>query len=166
MKTKFFVFGKLKTPGLRDTGDYYIKLLRSWTEVEEIELRPQTVPDKSPITRLKIQEKEGELLLEQIEKRADPRHFYLLDEKGKPRTTYQWAEWLQDEEKKGGNGLTLSFCIGSSLGFSEPVRKKAKGLFSLGPQTLSHELARVVLLEQVYRAQSVTKGHPYHNEGS
>ncbi|MBC7387253.1 MAG: 23S rRNA (pseudouridine(1915)-N(3))-methyltransferase RlmH, partial [Cryobacterium sp.] len=59
----------------------------------------------------------------------------------------------------------VAFCVGSSLGFSEALRGKARGLFSLGPQTLSHEIARLVLAEQLYRSFSVLRGHPYHHEG-
>lgn len=89
---------------------------------------------------------------------------YLLDEKGRARPTLEWAELVRGWESTGLRELIL--CVGGSLGFSPEVRGKARGLFSLGPQTLPHELARVVLLEQLYRAWSVTRGHPYHNEGS
>lgn len=158
-------FGKLKTPGLREAADYYKKLARSWLTVDEIELKPLSVPDKSPDTRLRIQEKEGQLLLDRLKSELPGRGiFYLLDEMGKPRPTQAWAQEFRSWESDSIS--SIAFCVGSSLGFSAEVRQRAKGLFSLGPQTLPHELARVVLFEQIYRACSVTKGHPYHNEGS
>jgi 23S rRNA (pseudouridine1915-N3)-methyltransferase len=158
-------FGKLKTPGLREAADYYLKLSNAWLPVEEIELKPLAVPDKSPASRKRIQEREGELLLQRLEKEVSPRGaLFLLDEAGKPRSTRQWAEAVRSWERE--DVTELVFCIGSSLGFSEDVRARAKGLLSLGPQTLPHELARVVLLEQIYRAWAVVRGHPYHNEGA
>jgi 23S rRNA (pseudouridine1915-N3)-methyltransferase len=159
MKLQLLAFGKLRTPGLRDAVDYYLRNIRPWVEIEEIELKPLSVPDKSPSTRARIQREESELVLKRL---SAARGYYLLDETGKPRRTLEWAEQVKAWEIGGG---PIGVVIGSSLGFSPELKKQAQGLLSLGPQTLSHELARVVLLEQLYRAWSVTRGHPYHNEG-
>ena len=165
MRLSLIAFGKLKTPGLREAADYYQKLTRGWISFEEIELKPLPVPDKSPSTRIQIQEKEGALLLQKIKSDSMSRSLYfLLDETGKSLTTEQWAQNFAQWETLGSTQIYL--CIGSSLGFSAHIRKGAQGIFSLGAQTLPHELARVVLLEQIYRACSVLKGHPYHNSGS
>jgi 23S rRNA (pseudouridine1915-N3)-methyltransferase len=161
MKLQLIAFGKLKTPGLREAAEYYSKILRPWAPLEEIELKPLEVPDKSAATRKQIQEREAELLLKKIPERGV---FYLLDEGGRAQDTQKWASLVREWE--GASLSSVSLCVGSSLGFSDGLRKRARGLLSLGPQTMSHELARVVLLEQVYRAWSVTRGHPYHNEGS
>lgn len=164
MKIWVFAFGKLKTPGLRESADYYQGLLRSWVSIEEVELRPLPVPDKSPATRKQIQEKEGVLLLDRISKQLSSRSLiYLLDEGGKSFSTQQWAQLSRDWEGSGAPDIAL--CIGSSLGFSTAVRKTARATLSFGPQTLPHELARVVLYEQIFRAWSITRNHPYHNEG-
>jgi len=164
MRLQLFAFGKLRTAGLRETADYYLRNLRPWTELHEEELKPLHVPDKSPGHRARIQEKEGALLTERLGKTVPPRgRIYLLDETGKNMTTRHWAELARELEASGTPAA--AFCIGSSLGFGEAPRARAHGLFSLGAQTLSHELARVVLLEQLYRAWSVIRGHPYHNEG-
>jgi 23S rRNA (pseudouridine1915-N3)-methyltransferase len=164
MKIHLLAFGKLKTPGLREAADYYAGLLRPWVKLEEQELKPVSVPDKSPSTRARIQREESSTLAGALETRLGERGaFYLLDEGGKSRSTMDWADSVREWE---GQSLTgLAFCVGSSLGFSEELRRRARGTLSLGPQTLAHELARVVLLEQLYRAWSVTRGHPYHNEG-
>ena len=159
MKLKLIAFGKLRTPGLREAADYYLRNVRPWATLEEIELKPIAVPDKSAATRLQIQEKEAELLLARVSERC---RLYLLDEGGKQLKTHAWAALARDWESQG----EVALCIGSSLGFHDRVRKRAHAALALGPQTLPHELARVVLLEQVYRAFSVIKGHPYHNEGS
>ncbi len=158
-------FGKLKTPGLREAADYYKKITSTWTSIQEIELKPLSVPNKSAATRTRIQEKEGEILLERLDHVAKARHlFFLLDELGKTQNSEGWAQQVKEWESSGTAAISL--CIGSSLGFSQAVRAKAHGRLSLGPQTLPHELARIVLLEQIYRAYSILKGHPYHNSGT
>ncbi len=164
MRVHLIAFGKLRAPGLREATDYYLRNLRPWAEVNEIELKPIPVPDKGAATRTRIQQQEAELVIERAHGAAGERaRLFLLDEKGRALTTQQWAERVRDWESGGGREPVL--CIGGSLGFGEALRKRAEGLFSLGPQTLPHELARVVLSEQLYRAWSVVRGHPYHNEG-
>ncbi len=164
MKIYLVAFGKLKAPGIRETVDYYVRNTKAFTPIEEIELKPIAVPDKSPATRATIQAKEQILLREKLAAILSPRGaFYLLDERGKPASTQGWAESLRKLEE--GSVPEIAFCIGSSLGFTEELRKSARGLFSLGPQTLSHEIARLVTAEQIFRAFSVLRGHPYHHEG-
>lgn len=161
MRLTLFTFGKLRTPGTRDTADYYLKLVRPWTQLEEVELKALHVPDKSAATRAQIQEREAAILSEKLEGALGTRGvFYLLDEGGKAMSTEGWAKLARDWEEQSIPSVAL--CIGSSLGFSSALKKKARGVLSLGPQTLPHELARVVLLEQIYRAWSVVRGHPYH----
>jgi 23S rRNA (pseudouridine1915-N3)-methyltransferase len=156
-----FSFGKLKTPGLRDAADYYKKLIRPWAPIEEFELKPVQVPDKSASTRERIQKQEAELLLERVRAQSARAPIYLMDETGKALTTAEWAKNVSSWESEAGSDIAI--CVGSSLGFSDALRKQARSTFSLGPQTLPHELARVVLMEQLYRAWSVARGHPYHN---
>lgn len=164
MKLYLVAFGKLKAPGIRETVDYYVRNTKAFSPIEEIELKALPVPDKSPATRALIQEKEASLLTDKLGSLLSSRGvFYLLDEKGKAASTQEWAKAFQTLED--GSVPEVAFCIGSSLGFSETLRKKARGLFSLGPQTLSHEIARLVLAEQLYRGFSVLRGHPYHHEG-
>jgi 23S rRNA (pseudouridine1915-N3)-methyltransferase len=165
MLIRIAAFGKLRTPGLREALDYYLRNLGPWAPNEELELKALAVPDKSQATRALIQEKEGGLLLEKLEPSLKSRGLLvLLDETGKSLRTQEWAEMLRSWESDGVR--EVNFCIGSSLGFSSEVRARARKVVSLGPQTLPHELARVVLGEQIYRAHSVIHGHPYHNEGS
>lgn len=165
MKIKILAFGKLKTPGLRDALDYYLRNLKPWASTEEIELKPIPVPDKSASSRKLIQQKEGAILLDKLKTSLDSRGILvLLDETGAALSTLEWAKFLKNMEQEGVR--EISFCVGSSLGFAPEVRRAARKTVSLGLQTLPHELARVVLGEQIYRAFSVNQGHPYHNEGS
>jgi 23S rRNA (pseudouridine1915-N3)-methyltransferase len=167
VRVHVYAFGKLKTPGLREAADYYRKLASPWTHFEETELKPIPVSEKSPELRAKIQEKESQVVLDrlQAEGGVSGRHLlFLLDELGKPKSTSEWADQFRSWEST--SLYQVSFCIGSSLGFSPALRKLAHGTWSLGPQTLSHELARIVLFEQIYRTYSILRGHPYHNAGS
>jgi 23S rRNA (pseudouridine1915-N3)-methyltransferase len=85
----------------------------------------------------------------------------LLDSRGKEFSSEQFAKFLGDYQDR--NPLPLVFAIGGADGFSPETRTAAQHIISLGKMTLAHELARVVLLEQVYRAFTILKGHPYHS---
>lgn len=162
MRLHLLAFGKLKTSGLREAADYYLKQVQSFVSVQEIELKTVAVSSKAPSDRLRIQELEAAILMRRLETILGSRgSFYLLDESGKSLSTASWASLVRAWESEGTPDL--AFCIGGSLGFSPKLKENARGLLSLGPQTLSHELARVVLMEQIYRAWSVTRNHPYHN---
>jgi 23S rRNA (pseudouridine1915-N3)-methyltransferase len=137
------VTGKLRTPGLREAADYYLRNVQPWVKVTEV------VAAKS--------------MAETLDSLVGPRGaVYALDEKGRSRPTREWAAQVSAWESEGL--AEIAICVGGATGLEDAVRARAKGLLGLGPQTLSHELARVVLLEQLYRAWSVTRGHPYHND--
>ena len=88
----------------------------------------------------------------------------LLDERGRQFSSQAFAQWL-GRERDQGRQLIL-FAIGPAGGWSPEARRRAGLLLSLGPMTLAHELARVVLSEQVYRALTILGGHPYHRGAS
>ena len=85
----------------------------------------------------------------------------LLDSRGKEFSSEQLAKFLGDYQDR--NPLPLVLAIGGADGFSAEAKSAAQHIISLGKMTLAHELARVVLLEQVYRAFTILKGHPYHS---
>ena len=84
----------------------------------------------------------------------------LLDSHGRQFSSESLAEWIKGE-RDGGRQL-LIFAVGPANGWSEAARSRAGMLLSLGPMTLPHELAYLVLVEQVYRAFTILEGHPYH----
>lgn len=164
MKIKVIAFGKLKNPGFRDSADHYLKNLRSFAEVEEIELKPERVESKSSSERKRLQEAEAGYFFERLKSLGlESAPLIALDEGGKAMKTQDWAKALGELERTGHR--EIAFIIGSSIGLSEALKTRARLRLSLGPQTLAHELARVVLYEQIYRAFSILRGHPYHNEG-
>ena len=168
-KITLVCFGKLKTPGLEEAVQEFTKRLGRFTEFHCIELKPIPVPDKSETHRSLIPEKEGEILIELFQtpgfksKAGRNPEIWCLDETGKAMKTTQWATLFQEAQDRGTGELV--FILGGSYGLSEAILKMAHKLVSFGPQTLSHELARLVLVEQLYRALSYASGHPYHHEG-
>ena len=84
-----------------------------------------------------------------------------MDSRGKQFLSEEFARFLGDYQYR--NPLPLVFAVGPADGFSDAARNAAQHTISLGKMTLAHELARVVLLEQVYRAFTILKGHPYHS---
>jgi 23S rRNA (pseudouridine1915-N3)-methyltransferase len=83
-----------------------------------------------------------------------------MDSRGKQLSSEELAKFLADYQDR--NLLPLIFAVGAANGFSDEARKAAQHMISLGKMTLAHELARVILLEQIYRACTILKGHPYH----
>jgi len=84
----------------------------------------------------------------------------LLDGRGKQMTSEEFAQWI--ESQQSADVQQLVFAIGPADGFSDAARRTASASISLGKMTLPHELARVVLLEQIYRAFTIIRKHPYH----
>lgn len=161
-------FGKLKTPGLDASVGEFTKRLGRYVDFRAYELKPLPVEEKSDAVRARVTEKESAQVLELLASKsfsaAHGRSHTLicLDESGKAMATTEWGKLLSREFD---SGKTPVFLIGSGLGLGDTLLKQAQIRVSFGPQTLSHELARLVLVEQLYRAASWLEGHPYHNEG-
>jgi 23S rRNA (pseudouridine1915-N3)-methyltransferase len=168
-KITLICYGKLKSPGFDAAVGEFTKRLGRYTDFRVIELKPTKVSEKSETLRHTIPEKEGAQIIELM---ASPSFkaqsgrapaLWCLDETGKAMKTTEWANALLELNDRGSGELV--FVIGGSLGLGENILKTAHKKVSFGPQTLSHELARLVLVEQLYRALSYLDGHPYHNEG-
>lgn len=162
-------FGKLKTPGLSEAVAEFAKRLTRYTQFEVHELKPQRVPEKSETLRAEIQAKESDQVQEVITKLQNKNTLskscaiWCLDETGKALKTTEWAKAFKGIQDQHQGELVL--VVGGSLGISPSLRESGHRTISLGPQTLSHELARLILTEQIYRVLSYIEGHPYHNEG-
>lgn len=144
MKLKIAWIGKTKDASIRALTEEYLKRITRYTEVEGLAL-----PDEAAL--LKLKEKSG----------TRPAHtLVLLDSGGKQLSSEEFAQFLENHQDRNPQPLVLA--IGPADGFSPETRKAASTLLSFGKMTLAHELARIVLLEQVYRAFTILKGHPYH----
>jgi 23S rRNA (pseudouridine1915-N3)-methyltransferase len=144
VKIRIAWIGKTKEPAIRALTAEYLKRISRYAQVEGIELRDEAA------------------LLEMCGRTAKgPKsNLVLLDRQGKELSSEQFAGFLGDYQAR--NPLPLVFAVGPADGFGQPVRTVGQHILSLGKLTLPHELARVVLLEQVYRAFTILNGHPYH----
>jgi 23S rRNA (pseudouridine1915-N3)-methyltransferase len=155
--------GKTKEPAIASLTEEYLARISRYTPVEGITLR-----DEAALLELC-----GRNNSAKSAKRADrrpARHassttarsaLALLDSRGKEFSSEEFARLLGDYQDR--NPLPLVLAIGDADGFSDAARSAAQFTISLGKMTLPHELARVVLLEQVYRAFTILAGHPYHS---
>jgi 23S rRNA (pseudouridine1915-N3)-methyltransferase len=139
VKLKIAWIGKTKDPAIQSLTTEYLKRISRYAEVEGLPLAD-----------------EGALLKLRDRSRPVP-SLVLLDSRGKQLSSEEFAKFLEDR-----NPQALVLAIGPADGFSDAARKAASTILSLGKMTLPHELARIVLLEQVYRAFTILKGHPYH----
>jgi 23S rRNA (pseudouridine1915-N3)-methyltransferase len=144
VKLKVAWIGKTKEPAIQSLTDEYLKRLVRYAEVEGL-----TLKDEEAL--LKLGARDARLA----------RHtLVLLDGRGKQFSSEELAKFLGDYHER--NPLPLLFAVGPADGFTDQARQAATLVFSLGRMTLAHELARVVLLEQLYRAFTILRGHPYH----
>lgn len=144
MKLKIAWIGKTKESSIQALTDEYLKRISRYADVEGLPLADEEA-------LLKLRDKAG----------SRPAHVLaLLDSRGKQLSSEEFAQFLQNHADRNPQPLVLA--IGPANGFQEASRKAAAAVLSFGKMTLPHELARVVLLEQVYRALTILKGHPYH----
>lgn len=140
-----FAIGKLKESFWKDACAEYLKRLSAYAKVNVKEL-----PDSN-------KQREAELILQHLSQNGP---ILLLDIKGKEISSEKLASKIDSYALAGNSQLT--FIIGGSDGVTEEVKKRATERISFGPITLPHNLARVVLLEQIYRAFKISRGEPYH----
>lgn len=147
MKIKVAWIGKTKDAAIQALTDEYLKRISRYAEIEGIALR----------------EEEGlqEWLQSGKNRKRGASTSVLLDSRGKALSSEEFARFMGEYQDR--NPLPLVFVIGPADGFGETTRSAAHHVISLGKMTLAHELARVVLLEQIYRAFTILKGHPYHS---
>jgi 23S rRNA (pseudouridine1915-N3)-methyltransferase len=103
---------------------------------------------------------EGLLAFVAQQRARTPAWLSMLDSRGKVWSSETFAKWL--EQRRDSGQQTIVFAVGPASGWSETAIAQAQSVLSLGPMTLPHELARLVLAEQIYRAFTILSGHPYH----
>jgi 23S rRNA (pseudouridine1915-N3)-methyltransferase len=152
VKIKIAWIGKTKEPAIVSLTGEYLKRIGRYVQVEGVSPRDETaLLDMCGRTS-------GTSGGTKVGAKST---LVLMDSRGKEFSSEQFAKFLGDYQDR--NPLPLVFAIGGADGFSDAARAGAQHTISLGRMTLAHELARVVLLEQVYRAFTILKGHPYHS---
>ena len=150
--------GKMKEKPYRLMADEYLKRLSRYAKVDEVELPDLPEPaNSSPAIELQIKEKEGESILARI-KPAD--YVIAMTIPGRQWDSPGLSRHLDDLMNRGQSNLV--FVIGGSLGLSEKVIARADEEISMSKMTFPHQLARVMLLEQLYRAMKIRSGERYH----
>jgi 23S rRNA (pseudouridine1915-N3)-methyltransferase len=152
VKIKIAWIGKTKEPAIQALTDEYLQRISRYGQVEGNAVRDETA--LLALCGRPVPGKKGK-------SSADGNStLVLMDSRGRELSSEQFAEFLGNYQES--NPRPLVFAVGGADGFTEQTRAAAQFTLSLGKITLAHELARVVLLEQVYRAFTILKGHPYH----
>ncbi len=158
MKISIACVGKIKEKFYRDAVAEYEKRLSRYCKLEILEVADEKTPDGAGAAlEEQIREKEGRRLLEKIREDA---FVCSLEIEGKRLTSEGFAGWMEGLAVKGTSHIV--FVIGGSLGLHESVRRRADMALSFSDMTFPHQLMRVILAEQVYRAFRIIQGAPYH----
>ncbi|WP_321370850.1 23S rRNA (pseudouridine(1915)-N(3))-methyltransferase RlmH [uncultured Draconibacterium sp.] len=157
MKITLLVVGKTDASYLRDGMNEYLKRLKHYVNFEM-----EVIPDikKGKNTNAELQKsKEGELILSKL---TAGKELHLFDEKGKMFSSVEFSRFLEKKMISGPKELVL--VVGGPYGFSDEVYKRASTKISLSRLTFSHQMVRLLCVEQIYRAMTILKGEPYHHE--
>ena len=152
MRIKIVWVGRTKSAPLRLLIDEYLERLTNYAKCEVVELRESTARDDE-----RIKNEEGERIIGAL---AADATVVLLDRQGRESSSEELAEqvnrWQSESRRE------IAFVIGGHLGVNQSVQQRAQQSWSLGRLTLTHEMARLILVEQLYRAHTILRGVPYH----
>ena len=157
MKITLLTVGKTTNANLVSLQDEYQNRLKFYIPFEMV-----VIPELKNTKNLSIaeqQEKEADLILKQLETSDE---VVLLDDKGKQFTSMGFSEYIS--KKMLASHKRMVFVVGGPYGFSERVYNRANGKVSLSAMTFSHQMIRLIFVEQIYRAMTILNGGPYHHE--
>jgi len=156
MKIEIWGIGKTKSSYLIEGEREYEKRLKHYISVSQRIFDP--IKGAAHLSPADVKKKEAELLLQAI-KPED--HLILLDEAGQQMDSVAFADQLQSFMNQGHKRVV--FIIGGAWGFDDSIKHKAAGLLSLSKMTFTHQMIRLIFLEQIYRAMTILRNEPYHN---
>lgn len=158
MKIAIISVGKLKENYLVDGIKEYVKRLTKYTQMEEIVLQDEPIKDKtSEALNLQIKEKEGQRIIEALNPKS---YVIVLDLKGRMLSSEELASKMLDIQTYNSSHIT--FIIGGSLGLSDAVINKANFRLCFSKMTFPHQLMKLILVEQIYRAFKINNNETYH----
>jgi 23S rRNA (pseudouridine1915-N3)-methyltransferase len=157
VKVKLLLIGKTNKSFLSDGEHEYHKRIEHYLKFERIELND--LKQQKNLTTEQIKIAEGKSLLGKI-KNDD--FIILLDERGLQLTSIDFSKFMANHSLNGQKNVV--FVIGGAYGFSEEVYTRANYKLSLSKMTFSHQMVRMIFLEQLYRAMTILKGEPYHHD--
>ncbi|WP_299161658.1 23S rRNA (pseudouridine(1915)-N(3))-methyltransferase RlmH [uncultured Eudoraea sp.] len=157
MRIKLLTIGKTDNGELQKLIDVYLKRLKHYVKFELVVL--PDIKNTKNLSASDQMEKEAELILKNINSTDT---VFLLDENGKEYTSVGFANQLQKHMNSGIKEWVL--VIGGPYGFSDSIRHKANGQISLSKMTFSHQMVRLFIVEQIYRAFTILRNEPYHHK--
>lgn len=157
MNVTLLTVGKTDVPWVSEGMEVYLSRLKHYVPFAVKEL--PHLKGVSALPPAEVKSREGEMILKSL-KPSD--QVILLDEKGRSFRSVEFASFIEGKMARSSGALV--FVVGGAYGFSDEVRSRADGMVSLSPMTFSHQMVRVIFLEQIYRAFTILNGHPYHNE--
>lgn len=157
MKIKLLVIGKTDDQNLNALIDMYMKRLKHYI-IFDILVIPDIKGAKN-FTTEQQKEREGELILNALE---NPDMLVLMDENGQAFGSVEFSKYLQKKMNSGIKQMVLA--VGGPFGFSKAVYERAQGKVSLSKMTFSHQMVRLFVVEQLYRAFTILNNEPYHHE--
>ncbi len=156
MKIQLLITGKTTDARLVSLIDDYRERLKHYVPFELVVL--PDLKNAKALSEEQVKAAEGEAMLRFFTPSMD---VVLLDEHGKEFRSVEFADWLQ---KKMTSGRDLTLVIGGPYGFSPAVYARANGKLSFSQMTFSHQMIRLMAIEQIYRAMTILRGEPYHHE--
>ena len=156
MKILLFVTGKTTDPRLVSLIDDYRQRLTHYVPFDVVVI--PDIKNAKSLSEEQLKTAEGEAILSRL---TPAMEVLLLDEHGREFRSIEYADFLQ---KKMSSGKDLTLVIGGAYGFSEAVYARANGKISLSQMTFSHQMIRLMAIEQLYRAMTILRGEPYHHE--
>ena len=158
MKIRIICVGKLKEKYLVDGIKEYTKRISGYTDIEVIEVADERIPDKASLAEeVIVKAKEGRKILDKI-KQDD--YVILLDVGGKQIDSVEFSKHIENCMIDGKS--TIDFVIGGSLGHGEDIQERANFRLSFSSMTFPHQLMRLILVEQIYRAFKIMRNETYH----
>ena len=155
MKIRLVTVSRGRTPWADECAADYGRRIDRYTSFEEVRLKPERNEDQAA-----AKSAEGRRLLKLV---GDGDWLVAFDERGKSLSSEAWAQLI--EEASRASVRNMFFAIGGPYGHPPEVRKAAKRCVALAPMVLNHQVARVVALEQIYRAWTILRREPYHHAG-
>ncbi len=157
MKITFIYVGKTDAEYLKTGISLYEKRLVHYTSYRSVEI--PALKNVSALSEEQIKEREGLEILKNVK---DGEELILLDERGVRRSSVDFAAFI--EQRRVAATKSIVFAVGGAYGFSSKVYERATGLLSLSDMTFSHQMVRLIFVEQLYRAFTIIKGEPYHHK--
>lgn len=159
MDIKIIAVGKIKEKFYKEAIDEYLKRMQAYNKLEIIEVADEMAAETLSEKELEqVKEREGERILGKISKED---YVVSLEILGKQMDSIEFAKFIENEMAEGF-GRNLVFIIGGSNGLAKEVSQRSNKKLSFGKMTYPHQLMRVILTEQIYRAYRIINGHPYH----